>query len=370
MNNEARKVRYAVVGLGNIAQVAVLPAFAHAKENSELVALVSSDTDKLRELSKKYDVATTGSYDELEAVLREARVDAVYVTVPNSLHREIVERAAHAGANVLCEKPLAPSVVDCQAMIATARAHGVLLMTGYRLHFDASNLDVIARVRRGEIGEPRFFSSVFSHQVMPGDIRTRGDLGGGALLDMGIYCINAARNVFGAEPLSVMAMQVLGTDPRFRDVDEMTTAIVRFPGECIAQITASQGAADVSQFEVVGTTGTIALEPAYDYADRLRETVTTNGTTHKHKGRREDQFAPELVHFSNRILDRATPEPTGEEGLADVRVVEAIVRSAKTGVVVALPPAFRSVRPTPDLAMRKPPVGRQRPIHAPSPSHK
>ncbi len=368
MKNDTRKVRYAVVGLGNIAQVAVLPAFAHARENSELVALVSSDSEKLRELSKKYGVETTGSYDELETLIRESRVDAVYVTVPNSLHREIVERAAHAGAHILCEKPLGPSVVDCQAMIASARAHGVLLMTGYRLHFDATNLDVIERVRRGDIGEPRFFSSVFSHQVREGDIRTRADLAGGALLDMGIYCVNAARNVFGCEPLSAMAMQVLGTDPRFRDVDEMTTAILRFPGECIAQITASQGASDVSQFQIVGSRGTIELDPAYDYANRLRETVTIDDKTRTHKGPREDQFAPELVHFSNRILDGTQPEPSGEEGLADIRVIEAIQRSAESGVVIALPPQFRSTRPAPEQAMRKPPVSTQRPIHAPSPS--
>lgn len=191
--SEAKRVRYAVVGLGNIAQVAVLPAFARARENSELVALVSADEAKRRVLAERYGVPVTGPYEELEQVIDDAAVDAVCVALPNSLHREITGRAARAGAHVLCEKPMATTVEDCQAMCRSTGTAGFKLMIAYRLHFEEANLRAIRRIRSGEIGEPRIFSSVVSRQVRPGDIRTRDDLGGGALFDAGIDCLNAAR---------------------------------------------------------------------------------------------------------------------------------------------------------------------------------
>ncbi|HEY1959734.1 MAG TPA: Gfo/Idh/MocA family oxidoreductase [Polyangiaceae bacterium] len=365
-----RKIRWAVVGLGNIAQVAVLPAFEHASENSELVALVSSDAEKLRVLSKKYDVSITGSYDELDRVVRDGDADAVYVAVPNSLHRDMTERAARAGAHVLCEKPMATTVADCEAMIRATDDANVKLMIAYRLHFEGTNLEAIERVRRGDIGEPRIFTSVFTHQVREGDIRTRAETGGGALFDMGTYCLNAVRYIFRAEPLSVAAMQSVGTEERFRHVDEMTTAILRFPGERIAQFVASQGAANVSEFRVVGTDGHIRLDPAYEYATAVEGELNVEGKTTKVKGEKKDQFAPEIVYFASCILDDETPEPSGEEGLADVRVMEAIIRAAATRSVVDLPPFEKRERPSERLEIRKPPVGKQKTIHAPSPSQK
>jgi len=366
--NKTRKVRWAVVGLGNIAQVAVLPAFEHAKENAKLVALVSSDHEKRDKLGKKYAVEATGTYDELESVIEEAGIEAVYVAVPNSLHREMTERVARAGANVLCEKPMATTSQDCEAMIEACEDAGVKLMIAYRLHFEAANLDAIERVKRGDIGEPRIFTSVFTHQVREGDIRTRADLGGGALFDMGIYCVNAARYVFQAEPLSVVAMQTVGTEERFRHVDEMTSVVMRFPGDRIAQFTASQGASSVSEFRVIGTKGDVELDPAFGYAGRIEELVTKDEKTRTYRGPKKDQFAPEIVHFSNCIIDGSTPEPSGLEGLADVRIIEAIIRSAATREVVHVESVERRSRPSRRLEMRKPGVREPKTIHAPSPS--
>jgi predicted dehydrogenase len=363
-----RRVRYAVVGLGNIAQVAVLPAFAHAKENSELVALLSSDEKKLRALGEKYDVATRAPYDALEEVIQKTGVDAVYVATPNTHHRDLTERAARAGAHVLCEKPMAPTEADCRAMIAATEAAGVKLMIAYRLHFDRANLDAVERIRAGQIGEPRFFSSIFSQQVREGDIRTRGQLGGGAIFDMGIYCINAARYLFQDEPTEVCAQRVTGTDERFRDVDEMTTAVLRFPGDRLAQLTASQGAGDVSELRVVGTKGDIRLDPAYGYEGKLRMFVTIDGKTEEKTFAKSDQFAPELVHFSQCILDGKDPEPSGAQGLADVRIIQAILLSARTQASVSIAPVEQPARPAGDLAMKKPAVGKVEPVNAPSPS--
>lgn len=297
---KTREVRWAVVGLGNIAQVAVLPAFEHAEENARLVALVSSDHVKRDTLAKKYRVAATGAYDELERIIADARVDAVYVAVPNTFHREMTERAARAGANVLCEKPMATSSTDCEAMIEACDDAGVKLMIAYRRHWDAANLDVI---------EPRIFTSVL----------TRADRSGGALLDMGIYCVNAARHVFHAEPLSVLAMQTVGTEERLRHVDEITSVVMRFPDDRIAQFTVSQGAPFVSELRVLGTKGDVQLE-RHEPNDPIRQ-------------------------FSTCIIDRTAAEPSGEEGLADVRVIEAIIRSAATREVVHVEGA-RTSRPS------------------------
>ena len=363
----ARKVRYAVVGLGNIAQVAVLPAFAHAEDNSELVALVSSDADKRSALAARYKVEHTGSYDELEDVILAARADAVYLALPNTMHRSMTERAARIGVHVLCEKPMA-TVEDCEAMIAATKASRVKLMIAYRLHFEAANLTAIDRVRRGEIGEPRIFSSVFSQQVREGDIRTREALGGGAAFDMGIYCVNAARYLFRAEPLEVMAARVRGTDDRFHGADETTTAVLVFSGGRLAQITASQAASSVSEYRIVGTNGDIRLEPAYDYTVPLRAFTTQGESTRKDKYGKRDQFAPELIYFSDSIVGDTEPEPSGEEGLCDVRVLQAIETSARSGQRVRLAPYDREDRPNLRLEMKRPPVGNVQPVHAPSPS--
>ena len=371
MNKTAKsqkKIRYAVVGLGNIAQMAVLPAFEHATENSELVALVSSDAEKLRVLAERYQVSITGTYEDLDRLLRSGDIDAIYVATPNTLHRNAVERAARAGVHVLCEKPLAATVADCRAMMHAAADANIKLMTAYRLHFEQTNLRAVERVRAGEIGEPRIFSSVFSQQVREGDIRTRAEFGGGALFDMGVYCVNAARYLFQAEPFEVTALGVRGADPRFTQVDEMTCAILRFPGDRVAQFTASQGAADVSEFRIVGTKGDIRLDPAYSYHGKIREFFTIGGNTEETTTPLRDQFAPEIVHFSQAILEDKDPEPTGEEGLADVRILEAIVESAALGRRITLAPFERSQRPSGDLEMRKPPVGKVEPVNAPSPA--
>ena len=244
-SEDQRRVRYAVVGLGNIAQVAVLPAFGNAEENSELVALVSSDAEKTAALKEKWGVEHAGSYEDMEKVLRAARADAVYIALPNSMHREFTERAAWQGMHVLCEKPMAMTAQDCQAMIDVCDENEVRLMIAYRLHFEETNLRAIDIAQRGDLGELRFFDSVFTQDARPGDIRTRGDAGGGALFDLGIYCVNAARYLFRDEPEEVTATQLRGKHERFKDVDASTVATLRFPGDRIAQFICSQNAASV-----------------------------------------------------------------------------------------------------------------------------
>jgi glucose-fructose oxidoreductase len=363
------RVRYAVVGLGHIAQVAVLPAFAHARRNSALAALVSSDPDKLRKLGRRYRVEHTWAEDEYDACLRSGAVDAVYIALPNHMHRDWTVRAAEAGIHVLCEKPLALSEQDCAEMIAACRANGVKLMTAYRLHFERANLEAVGIVRSGRLGDPRLFESVFTMQVTDEDnIRLRAETGGGPLWDLGVYCINAARYLFQSEPVEVYGATARRDDePRFEEVEEMASGILRFPGERLASFTCAFGAADVSTYRVVGTKGELQLDPAYEYAEGLRHVLTVRGRRRTRSFPKRDQFAPELQYFSNCVQRGIDPEPSGREGLADVRIIRALYRSAETGRAVELPPFDKAERPDMEQEISAPPVAKPQEIHAQAP---
>jgi predicted dehydrogenase len=182
--NKKGIVRYAVVGLGYISQDAVLPAFFHASENSELRALVTDDPVKAKRLSKKYDVPRTYAYKDFDLCLRSGEIDAVYIALPNSMHRAYAVAAANAGIHVLCEKPMAMDELECQAMMTAAENDGVRLMIAYRFHFESANLRAIETIRSGKLGQPRMFSSVFSQQVATGNIRLNRELGGGSVWDL------------------------------------------------------------------------------------------------------------------------------------------------------------------------------------------
>ena len=354
---EGRRVRYAVVGLGYIAQVAVLPAFAHARENSELVALVSDDPEKLEKMGRKYRVRHRFDYDSFETGLRDAEVDAVYIALPNHLHREYTERAAAAGVHVLCEKPMAVSEADCRAMIAACDRHGVKLMIAYRLHFDEANMRAVDLVQSGQLGDVRMFNSVFTMQVKEGDIRLNPRAqGGGTLYDIGIYCINAARYVLGDEPTQVWATAVNSGDRRFREVPETVHAVMKFEDDRLATFVCSFGTADRSRYEVVGTKGAIVMDPAYEYAEGLAYELTIGEKKKRKQFRKSDQFAPELLHFSECVLRNKEPEPSGKEGLIDVRIIEAIHASMRSGRWEDVRAPERERRPTLRQEIRRPGV--------------
>jgi glucose-fructose oxidoreductase len=348
-----RPVRYAVVGAGWIAQAAVLPAMKHAGR-SQLVALVSSDPVKRDELAKRYEVPRTYSLDEFDACVGSGEVDAVYIALPNSMHREYTERAARAHVHVLCEKPMAVTEADCQAMIGAARDAEVKLMIAYRLHFEAANLAAVDALAGGEIGEARYFGATMSQRTERG-IRLDASLGGGALLDAGVYCVNAARNLFRVEPTEVFGMQS-NPDSKFQGVDETTSALMRFPNGCIAQFTCSLGAARTSAFRVVGSKGEVSLDPAFVFEGERRMTIRTDDSLKERVFPPEDQFGPEIEYFSECIREGRDPEPSGEEGLADVRVLCAIKRSIETGAPVLLAEFQRSARPNGSQARHGGPV--------------
>ena len=253
-------------------------------------------------------------------------------------------------------------------MITATEQADVQLMIAYRLHFEKSNLTAVELVRSGMLGEPRIFESVFTQQVKPGDIRVRRETGGGAVPDIGIYCINAARYMFRDEPTEVTAFSATGSDPRFREIDEMTTAVMRFPNDRLATFTCSFGASDVSVYRVVGTEGDLRAEPAYEYVEKLTHYLTTGGKTKQQTFRIRDQFAAELIYFSQCVQTNEQPEPSGYEGLADVRIIEAIYRSAAQGKSISIEPVHKRERPTMEQEIHQPPVKKPDLVHTESPT--
>jgi predicted dehydrogenase len=367
-NGKSRQsIRYAVVGLGHIAQVAVLPAFKSAA-NSTLAAIVSDDKEKLEKLRNQYRVKHVASYAEYEQVLSE--VDAVYVALPNHLHREYTVRAAQTGVHILCEKPMAVTVEDCEAMIDAAARFRVKLMIAYRLHFEKGNLEAIRIASSGKLGSARIFDSVFAQQVVEGNVRVSRSVeeGGGPVYDMGVYCINAARYLFQSEPVAVVATNANNGEKRFEKTDEMSSAILYFPHERLATFTCSFGGADVGRYTLVGTKGVLTADPAYEYASATKHQLSIGNKTTTRRFPKRDQFAAEIAYFSDCILRDRDPEPSGLEGLADVRVVRALYESAQLGKRIVLPELPAKKRPSLRQEVHKPAHRKPRTVKTQSPS--
>jgi predicted dehydrogenase len=288
----------------------VLPAFAHAKENSELVALVSGDKRK-----------TDGK---------------------NRAGMHWNDRGCFPGQN--------------QVMIA------------YRLHFKKGNLSAMQAIKDGAVGEPRIFRSAFCQQVTPGNSRLCEENGAGPLYNIGVYCINAARYLFRAEPEAVFAYTATSKDKRFAEVEEMSAAVMKFPADRLASFTCSFGAADRSSYEVIGTKDVLKMDPAYEMVGDLKCELTVDGKTQKTTCKKRDQFGPELVYFSNCVLNGTEPEPGGAEGLADVCIINALLESQQRGRPVAISEVDTGKRPTPEQGIHKPVVAKPELVRATAPS--
>ncbi len=364
-----RKVRYAIVGLGDIAQEWMLPGVAHTG-NSEVTALVTGDPRKAGAIGERYGVTDTYGYERFDVMLASGKVDALYLATPNWRHAEFVIPALRAGIHVLVEKPLEVSAEKAEAIFAAQRASTAKLMVAYRLHCEPATLDTIRRIRAGEIGEPRSFTSSFSQMVDPANHRAKNGALAGPLFDMGPYPLNAVRALFGEEPVEVVsAIATRHPDSGFADTDDTVAVTLRFPGQKTAQFTVSYFADTVSSFIVAGTKGVIQMNPAYGFGDPLEQTVSRGGDKSHKSWTPTDQFGGEMRYFSDCILHGRDPEPDGEEGLADVRVLEAIQRAIETGQRQPLPPFARARRIDPErqvqeLRFVKPP----KPVDAKSPT--
>jgi predicted dehydrogenase len=353
----AKQIGYAVVGLGNIPQHAVLPAFTHATENSRLVAVVSDDREKADRLARDFDV-TAYHIDEYRQCLQRPEVEAAYIVLPNSMRADYSVEAARAGVHVLCDKPMAVTADECRRVIRTCQKSQVKIMVAYRFHFHPAHLAAIDLVKAGRLGRLKTFSADVSVRIdAPDDSRLQRRQGGGTVYDLGVYCINSARYLFGSDPAQVMAMTARNTRRQGGDVDEGCVALIRFPDDQLAHFHTSFGEEPISTLTLFGEDGYIRLGHAFDFdADVDMEVITGGKPEHRHFPR-SDPYAPELIYFSDCVLNDRQPEPSGFEGLQDVRVVEAIYRSARDGRPVTLPRLVRAdARPGGDQELRKSPV--------------
>jgi glucose-fructose oxidoreductase len=337
-----RKLGYAIVGLGQYGRDVILPQFVNCK-HSRVTALVSGDRTKALATATKYGVPENAiySYADFDRIRDNPDVDIVYVCLPNSMHAEYTIRAAKAGKHVMCEKPMAVSVAECEAMIRACKTAGKKLMIGYRCHFEPFNLEAMRLARSGAAGKIRYVRS--EHGFVQGDPNKwrlkRALSGGGSLMDMGVYSLQAARYMTGEEPIAVTARESTDRrDPRFREVEDMIEWTLEFPSGAIAGCQ-SMYSANQNHILLMGDKGRIELEPATRYDGNHmwtgrdgRETEITSIPP----GPGKTQFAGQLDHLAGCILDGREPIVSGEEGLRDMRIVEAIYRSAREGRTVKL----------------------------------
>jgi predicted dehydrogenase len=339
------KVRYAIVGLGDIAQEDMMPGFDHTG-NSEITALITSDPVKARELGKKYDVESVFSYEQLDQALESGGFDAIYLATPNWRHAEFIVPALKAGIHVLTEKPLEVSTAKCKEILDAEAASRAKLMVAYRLHFEPATLDSIDKIRSGLLGDVHLFASTFSQLVDPDNHRAKNGELAGPVLDMGPYPVNAARYIFEAEPMEIVS--AVGTKhPRSgfpQNFFDTVAVTLRFPQDKLAQFNLSYYGNPSNSLIAVGTRGALELDPAYVFGKGLTQTVTLGEKKGEHSFKNTDHFGGELKYFSECILRNERPEPDGEEGFADVRVLEGILAALESGGSVTLPPFDRSRR--------------------------
>lgn len=357
------KIRFAVVGLGNVAQSAMLPAFQQVKK-AQLSALVSGDPSKLDQLGMIYGIKALYPYTQYDELLQSGAIDAVYIALPNSMHRSYAERALRAGKHVLCEAPMTTSSNDCLALIEASEEIKVKLMIAYQTHFDCGNLQTIDLAQSGEIGDLRFFSSSYSIRLHDKDsIRFNHSLGGGPLWDLGVYCINAARTLFQSQPIEVTAICAASKEPQFVEVGEMIAVLMKFPGERLACFYSSLGGAECNFYEVLGTEGRLHLNQAYSATGEMRLDLWIKGHHRSKKFARHDLFGAELTYFTDCILRDRPVEPCGREGLADLRVIEAIIESVRSGVTITVQAVYKPSYAEVEQIITLPPVSRPKTVH-------
>jgi len=331
------KVRYAVIGAGWISQEAFLPAVEQTG-NSEVVAIVSGNLDKARQLADFHRIKGVYPYEQFDTLARSGDIDAVYIATPNSSHARFALQAAQHRLHILVEKPLAVNLTEAESMQAAAREAGVYLSTAYRLHNDPGTLKLIELIRGGRaIGDPRHFSSNFCFQIAAGNHRLRKDHWGGPLQDLGVYCLNAARHVFGGEPVEIQAMSGNDAgDPRFAEVDAGITATLRFEGGRTASFYVGFGTDATDVIQVVGTKGSIEVQHAYLFRNPRTIVLRQGDAVERIELAETDNFSGMIAYFSDCILGGTPPAVDSGEGLEDMRALLAIEAAVARGAPVRL----------------------------------
>jgi predicted dehydrogenase len=334
-----KKVGFAVVGLGSIAQGSVLPAFSHSKK-ARLVALVGRDKKKAAWLARKFKAPSFYSDQEYADSLANPEVDAVYIATPQGVHAPLTVQAAQAGKHVLCEKPLAATVEQSGRMVDACQKHHVLLMTAYRKYFEPSARFLKQLIQSGDLGRIDVMHTAFSELHVPGKsvewLLDSKLAGGGPLMDLGIYCVNTSRWLVGEDPVEVNAEAWKHDLLRFREVEEGIAFRMRFPSGLVVQGSTSYGALMSSFIYVQGTKGWALMTPAFDFNEERRITGKIQRRPIDRRFKVMDEFAPELDAFASAIQNQHTIEPDGEQGHRDMIILQSIYESARNRMPVVI----------------------------------
>jgi predicted dehydrogenase len=331
-----KKVRYAAIGLGLISTQHFMPG-TRISQLGEITGLVSGHPDKAHKFAAEYNVpeANIYNYENFDKIRDNPNIDAVYIGLPNSMHAEYTIRAAQAGKHVLCEKPMATSVADAEAMIAACKKADRKLMIAYRCHFQSSHVQARELVRSGAIGKVQVIEGAAGFNSAPGVWRLNKKLaGGGPLMDIGVYALNACRFVLGEEPSQISAYTSSDpADPRFTEVEENIAWTMKFPSGALASMTTTYGANQEGFVRLHGSKGTVEIN-GFGYAG-IGMTLRQNGqgrndqTTQTDSARDPYQFVLESDYFSRCVLDNKEPsEASGEEGKKDLAIMKQIYQSA------------------------------------------
>jgi predicted dehydrogenase len=334
-----KKLGYALVGLGQLATYQLMPAFAKC-ENSRLVALVSGHPDKANKLAARYGVNPKNiyNYENYDSIKDNPEVDVIYIVLPNSMHAEYTIRGLQAGKHVLCEKPMATTPEECQAMIDAGRKANRKLMIAYRCHYEPFNREMIRIAREQEFGPVKIILADAGFNIGdPSQWRLKKSMaGGGSLMDIGIYALQAARYISGEEPTEVSAMSYTTPgDVRFKEVEETINFQLRFPSGVLANCTSDYSSAFRSHFRAIAVNGYSELDPAIAYTGQ-RMRVSHGDELIERVLQPRDHFAAEMDHMSQCVMEYRTPLTPGEEGLRDLKIMMAIYEAARTGNTVKL----------------------------------
>lgn len=343
------KVGFAIVGLGKLSLGQLIPGLKVAR-NARLAAVVSGHPDKARRVAAENGLPADAvyGYDDYDRIAKDPRIQVVYIVLPNALHAEHTIKALKAGKHVLCEKPMATTIADAEAMIAAAKAANRQLMIAYRCHYEPLNLDVMRRLRARSLGRVRQINTTMGRQADPSDPSDAWRLdaalsGAGALGDMGVYGISAARYLLNEEPVAVQAWA--WTDPadlRFKQTQDLINWQFRFPSGVIANGSTSFGYAPTMAFEAICEQGRLVADPAAFYGGN-RLTVVKGGQAQPPvPAPPGDQFAREMDWMADVVRGKAPMVSPGEEGLQDMRLMQAILESAaKDGATVSTDWGYR-----------------------------
>ena len=335
-----KRVGYAVVGLGGISEVAVLPAFAHSKK-AKLVTVVSGNKDKARKFARQFKATDAFTYEELDQALSNKAIEAVYIATPPREHEKYTISAARAGKHVLCEKPLAATTQQARNMVDTCRSCNVKLMTAYRKYFEPGSVTLKKMIAEGELGRIDIIHTLFAELHRYGDnsvswIFSRDLCGGGPLMDIGVYCVNTCRWLVDEDPISANSTCWARDPRRYNEVEEGVSFRLGFPSGMVLQGTAAYSAAFSSFVHVHGEKGWAALSPAFAYEEERRLSGKIAGRWFAKTFRPIDEFVLELDYFADCIRKDQEPEPNGVQGYRDILIIDAIYQAAKQDTSVKI----------------------------------